>query len=180
MAGRAAARGEAGHDARGRAELLMIWQGVAAKRSGIDAMMWQTPALGMFAQAFLLTLALESGSSRWARLVAAALSLVLSLMVLQLMAKHRRHEMLQSLLLERIEQRLGLDSALGAFPHGKTPHPDDAAKVDAALSRSTPGLRRYWRHSSYELWMMGMALFAVAALLVIGVVAAGQAGRIFG
>ncbi len=69
---------------------LVVWQTVASRRASIDAMRWQTPALGMTAQAFLLTLALAPDSSRLARLLASALSLILALMVMQLMAKHRR------------------------------------------------------------------------------------------
>jgi hypothetical protein len=154
---------------------MLVWQTLAARRLGYDTMMWQTPSLGMTAQAFLFTLALASGSSPWARLIAALLSLVLSLLVTQLMAKHRRHELLDSLLLERIEQSLGVDAvadvALHTGPTGS--RDDDQQRVGARLSRSTPGPRRFWEMSSYELWMIGQGLFGIAALVIIALVAFG-------
>jgi hypothetical protein len=145
-------------------------------------MMWQTPALGMTAQAFLLTLALGAGSSRWARLLAALLSLILSMMVMQLMAKHRRNELLDSVLLEELEQRFGIATLIGFEPHaGPAVRPDDhLVKVDGKMARSTPGPRGLWRMSSYELWMIGLGMFAVVALAIIVVAAVGAGGRVFG
>jgi hypothetical protein len=145
-------------------------------------MVWQTPALGMTAQAFLLTLALAPDSSRWARLLAGVLSLALSLMVMQLMAKHRRHEMLDSLLLNRIEAASGLESILGTCPHASPAQrpPDDLQHVSTRLRRSTPGPSWFWAMSSYELWMAGLALFAVVAVAVIVFAAFGVDASILG
>ncbi len=165
-----------------RSDELLVWQSVASRRSGLDSMMWQTPALGMTAQAFLLTLALGAGSSRWARLLAALLSLILALMVMQLMAKHRRNEMLDSVLLEELEHRVGLDAVLGCAPHGgPAARPENhVATVDGRMARSTPGPRRFWDMSSYELWMVGLGSFAIVALAIIIIAAVGAGGRVFG
>jgi hypothetical protein len=100
-----------------QSDKVIVWQTIASRRAGLDSMMWQTPALGMTAQAFLITLALGAGSSRWARLLAALLSLILALMVMQLMAKHRRNELLDSVLLEELEGRFGVATLLGFPPH---------------------------------------------------------------
>jgi len=161
---------------------VIVWQTLASRRAGIDAMMWQTPALGMTAQAFLLTLALAPGSSRWARLLASMLSLALSFMVTQLMAKHRRHEMLDSLLLERLEDRFGLAELIEVAPHAgpSARHSDDLETTRKRLARSTPGWHRFWRMSSYEIWMAGMGLFAVVALAVIVLSAVGAAESVLG
>jgi hypothetical protein len=148
---------------------VIVWQTLASRRAGYDAMMWQTPALGMTAQAFLFTLALNQDSTRWARLIASSLSLALSLMVVQLMAKHRRHEALDSWLLRKVEARLGLKSLVGVAPHGHPSErpPDHIQKVTSLLERCTPGPKKFWAMSSFELWMFGQYLFAAAALLVL-------------
>ena len=167
-------------DSLGPSDHVIVWQTLAGRRAGYDAMMWQTPALGMTAQAFLFTLALNPGSTRWARLIAASLSLALSLMVVQLMAKHRRHEALDALLLRKIEARIGLKFLVGVAPHGKPDERPEAHlnRVSDLLERSTQGPKKFWAMSSYELWMFGQFLFAAAALFVL-VISATPAIRIF-
>ena len=51
-------------------------------------MLWQTPALAMTAQAFLLTIAYGNGSEI-ARIVTACLGVAVAFMSMQLMSKHR-------------------------------------------------------------------------------------------
>lgn len=169
-------------DGFSQADKLVVWQTVAARRAGLDAMMWQTPALGMTAQAFLLTLAVGAESSRWARLVASFLSLILAVMVMQLMAKHRRNEMLDSMLLEELEQRFGISDVVSFQPHaGPAARPERHVEaVDGRMARSTPGPRRLWRMSSYELWMIGLGAFALAASVIFVVAAIGAGGQVFG
>lgn len=161
---------------------VIIWQTLASKRAALDAMMWQTPALGMTAQAFLFNLALSPGSSRWARLIVAFLSLSLSLMVMQLMAKHRRHEMLDSLLLDRFEATSGIPELLGVTPHGSPAlrPEEDQMLVNRRLRRSTPGPRKFWKMSSYELWMLGLALFVCVAVAILVLATLGVDGRVLG
>ena len=159
-------------------ELYIAYQTLAVRRTGYDAMLWQTPALGLTAQAFLLTLALSSSSTSLARLIAALLSLVLSLMTLQLMAKHRLHETLDSLLLERFEERLGLTAWLGVRPHGLSSrrlHDGDAGKNPATMRP-----RWFWSRSSYLLWQLGLASFGVASLVIIILVSLGLSGKALG
>lgn len=64
-------------------ELLML------RQLEQNAMVWQTPALALTAEAFLLTIALGGESSRFARLLSSALSVVVAVLAMQLMAKHR-------------------------------------------------------------------------------------------
>ncbi|WP_377641826.1 hypothetical protein [Oryzobacter terrae] len=147
---------------------LLVWQTISDRRASLDAMMWQTPALGMAAQAFLFTLALGADVADASRVTAAFLSLVLSALVVQLMAKHRRHELLDALLLQRMEQELGFKTGVGTTPHDRPAarHADDWETASARLARALPGPSRFWQASSFELWMVGQALFAVAALAV--------------
>jgi hypothetical protein len=154
-------------------QMLAIWQTLSARRANFDAMMWQTPALGMTAQAFLLTLALSPGTRPGARLMVAGLSFTLSIMVLQLMAKHRKNELLDSFFLESLETRLGMSSrGLAALPDaGNDARPREHLDgVRYKLKRTTPGARAFWDFSSYELWMLGLALFAIASLVIIALV----------
>ena len=79
--------------------LLAVYAAVAARRDDFDGRMWQVPALALTAHAFLLTSALNTGGPRLPRVFAAVLGLVLSGLSMQLMAKHRYIEVLDSRLL---------------------------------------------------------------------------------
>jgi|SRR6266496_1936795 len=63
-----------------------VYTALAARRTAFDTLMWQIPTIGLTAQAFLLTIALGAGSSRWARMVAGSLALVTALVAIQTMA----------------------------------------------------------------------------------------------
>lgn len=135
-----------------------LYQGLAARRLGYDTLMWQAPALALTAQAFLLTIALGPGSSRTARLISAALSFVLAAISAQLLMKHRFNESIDSRLLERLERQFGLD-----IPLGGAPHIADRARGELA------GVGGNWftRRSSYRIWLAALAVFAVAAAVVL-------------
>ncbi|WP_328850994.1 hypothetical protein OG994_23455 [Micromonospora globbae] len=134
--------------------LIAAYTVVGARRTSLDTMMWQVPALATAAQAFLLTIALQTDGSRAAQAIAAALGAVLAVLSAQLMAKHRHLEMSDSRLTERIERQLGLERGLGVAPH--------------AAGRLRLGERQPWwiRLSSYRLWLVGVATFGVADLVV--------------
>ena len=61
-----------------------MYQVVAARRQNFDSLLWQVPALSLTAQAFLLVIALGSGSGHLARIAAGLLSAVTALMSVQL------------------------------------------------------------------------------------------------
>lgn len=140
--------------------LASVYQSLTARRLGYDTLMWQVPALSLTAQAFLFTIALSSGSSPWARIVASGLSFIIAIISMQLMAKHRFHEEIDGKLAEKLEGELQLNSLLGFTPHAK---PLERAQV--------VGVRSNWyiRQSSYRIWRLGLALFALAALGLIAV-----------
>ncbi|WP_446220109.1 hypothetical protein [Micromonospora sp. IBHARD004] len=134
--------------------LMAAYAVVGARRTSFDTMMWQVPALTTAAQAFLLTIALQPGGSPAAQAVAAILGAILAVLSAQLMAKHRHLEMSDSRLAERIERQLGLEQGLGVPPH--------------AAGRFRLGNHQPWwiRLSSYRLWLLGVASFGVADLVV--------------
>lgn len=132
--------------------LIAAYTVVGARRTSLDTMMWQVPALATAAQAFLLTIALQTDGSRAAQAIAAALGAVLAVLSAQLMAKHRHLEMSDSRLTERIERQLGLERRLGVAP---TP---PAGSASANASRGGSGCRRtdsgwsVWPRSASRTW----------------------------
>lgn len=134
---------------------LAAYQVLAARRLGYDTLIWQTPALGLTAQAFLFTAALGHDTSRTARFIAGFLALVTSVISMQLMKKHRYHEMIDSHLLRKFEDQFSIDP-LHAIPRER------ANRVN--IKPSWPE-----RLSSYSVWMCGLALFALAALSLIAI-----------
>lgn len=160
-------------------EVLSIWATISARRTSYDSLIWQTPALGLAAQAFLLTLALGSDTSALGRAMSAGLSLALSVMVIQLLLKHRQGEFLDALALERIEKRLDFEGRVGALPHG---HPsarntdDEQDRAANELRALAPWPRRFWKMSSVRLWVTGQWVFAGVAFFVIVLVLTGHSG----
>jgi ADP-ribose pyrophosphatase YjhB (NUDIX family) len=100
------------------AEQLVAYETLQARYISHNQMMWQTPVLAMTAQAFLMTTALGSGTARLARVTASLLSVLVSVLSVQLMAKHSAMEHQDVLMLDDIEQRRGLVRvyAMRTFP----------------------------------------------------------------
>jgi len=123
---------------------------VAARRVATNGLLWQSPALSLTAQAFLFTIALDSGTVVGARLIAAFLALVASLVSMQLMAKNRYFEVRDSKILEDYEKAKQEDSF--QIIHGRP----DYSKADC-----------YQKCKSYHLWLLMLAAFGIAAFVVI-------------
>jgi hypothetical protein len=140
----------------------MSYSVAANRRYQYDFMMWQVPALSLTAQAFLFTIALQAEATRASRLIAAALALIVAAMSMQLMAKHRHHELTEARWLAAFEEEEHL-----ALLHA--PMSERGAKV-----RSWSPTAR----SSYGVWMVGIALFGLAAItiMVISIVMPGWLG----
>ena len=77
---------------------------------------------------------------------------------MQLMAKHRLHEEIDSRLAEKLEREIGLQAAIGFVPHEP---PRKRGAVVGVKSNA------FVRRSSYRIWSSGLALFAIAAFGVI-------------
>lgn len=92
----------------------MLYQVVAERRVNYDSMAWQTPVLSLTAQAFLLTIALGGGTSRWSRIISAVLAMFATVASIQLMIRHRYFEQSDSEWLQQYEK-----IKLGSVPvHG--------------------------------------------------------------
>jgi hypothetical protein len=117
---------------------------IAARAQSYNALQWQTPALALAAEAFLLQIALGPLSTALARLVASALNFMLSLLCIQLMAKHREMQIDDRITLTNLEKRLGLPT------YHKKPHLGD--------------LPRWKQLRSTNLWIVGFLVLALVAL----------------
>jgi len=139
--------------------MLAVYPVMTSRRTAFDTMMWQVPALGLTAQAFLLTIALGHDSRSAARLISASLAFVIAVISIQTMAKWRHGEVIDSILIQRLEDLLGAGAILGVDPHAKL------AERACLAQRSLP----WWvTKSSYRLWTVGLWLFGVASLIILG------------
>lgn len=143
----------------------------ASQFGSYTTMLWQVPALGLTAQAFLMTIALGSDSSNVARVIAALLSVVISVASTQLMHDQRGHAMNHGQLALRISRKLQLAKDLGGVQveDGK-PARADAETLWAAVD-----------HRIYHIWTKFLILFIVTDAVIIAlVIASAVAHRTFG
>lgn len=71
------------------------------RRRVTSQMMWQVPGLSIAAQAFLYTRAFDPSTSNAARVVVSIAALITALATLQLLLKHRYHEEMYSVALDK-------------------------------------------------------------------------------
>lgn len=126
-------------------KLLVQYQILSNRRISQNELLWQVPAMSFTAQAFLFTIAFGSQIRIEARLIAAFLIIMSSTISIQLMSKNRYLEIKDSISLENIEIRLGID----------TIHSKDSAENAPFLAKL----------KSYEVWIGGLTVF-----LIIGIV----------
>jgi hypothetical protein len=127
---------------------------MAQRRTALDSMLWQTPALCLVAQAFLLNIALDSGATRSARAIACLLAALTAFASGQLLAKLRHLELHYTQLLRDIE-RLKKSQVI----HARPPIGDGWAG---------------W--VSFRVWLFVLAVFAVTPFLILIFDPAGPAG----
>ena len=147
---------------RGDAFYQVMYEAVSNRRLTFDSMMWQVPVLSLTAQAFLLTIALGADTSQYARSVSAGLACVTAVMSLQLMAKHRYHEILDAKMLERLEKKL-IAASLDQHAPEATAH--SSPRRRAQDLESEPNL--LVKLSSYRVWLLGMSLFALVDAITL-------------
>ena len=134
-------------------KMLLSYEVLAHRATAHNGLLWQTPALALAAQAFLLTIALGPDSSTLARCLSSALAALLSLMSYQLMRKHTHLSYKDRDRLAHLEMTLQMP-----VWHSK----------DIAFGQS-------WvvRLASSRMWRIGLLLFAgVAATIFVTALAA--------
>ncbi|GAB3316145.1 hypothetical protein GCM10027451_32540 [Geodermatophilus aquaeductus] len=124
-----------------------------------NALVWQTPSLGLAAQAFVLTTSLNGRTDTVPRCLASVLGVLLALMTMQLMAKHRYLLQLDQARMRQIETAVGIDNL--ADHHRETP-------VDDLVDK-----RFYTRIRSSQVWQVGLftLMLVHVAVLVLALVA---------
>lgn len=132
-----------------------------------DAMLWQTPTIALTAQAFLLTIALNPASSPFATYLAAALGLLIALLSMQLMAKHRFLNLMDRAHLHAIEDRLGI-------PHMSNRqyfYTNAAYRIPDWLTqhKAPPTEHGLAKLRSYRVWIVGMLIFACVNVAIVAV-----------
>lgn len=132
-----------------------VYSVVANRRTAFDTLMWQVPALGLAAQAFLLTIAYGGSSSNAARFVSGTLSIVVALVAIQTMLKHRANEKTDNLILKRIEDAQGIRISPGASPH-------DAPAVRGKAIENELIYGCFEKQKSVRLWVTSLCGFAIA------------------
>lgn len=136
---------------------------VAARRTQFDNLVWQVPVLSLTAQAFLFSIALAADAARPARMIASVLSLLMTFLSLHLMARHRQAEVADSQWLEAFEAQHAPPDPTMEWPM----HGPSWARYRNSVDPKIGPLGRLARLGGFQVWSWGLALFGVAALIVL-------------
>lgn len=153
-----------------------VYQSLANRRVGYDQLMWQVPAIALAAQAVLVAASINDELRKEPRLILLALALLVGALSLQLFAKQRFHEQVDTRYLARWEQGIQMWPVDGLTPHD---HATRATGDSGTSKVEQLGVRRgaLARLPSFLLWFVGLLLFnlGIGALLVLTVT-----GTLFG
>lgn len=129
----------------------------AGQFGSYTTLLWQVPALGLTAQAFLLTIALMNTTTSGARIIACALSMIIAIASGFLMHNQRGRAVNHAELLRRLSAKL----ELGKFLEGPL-------ELDDAVPSRTSA-QNIWAvdHLIYHGWILCMELFFAADVLII-------------
>jgi hypothetical protein len=136
-----------------------VYQAISARRISYDQMMWQVPALSLTAQSFLVAIAVNTGLGSAVRVLALFLAMISGALTMQLMAKQRFHEQVDTLYLRKWEASSPILVVGGFTPHD---HAISSGPGKAAALGITPS--RWVRLSSYRCWMWGLRLFMISMI----------------
>jgi hypothetical protein len=139
---------------------LRVHEVLAQRINNWHQLLWQVPLFAFTAQAFTFTIALAPDSTRLARLMACALSLVISLVSLVTLVRQRKADRLDSKRLNAIEKRMGLRKE--ERMHGKqwakrrADMPFDWRWLDAMVGRWT--LTATWAVAFFVLMLLALGI----------------------
>ena len=123
--------------------------------------LWQVPALGLTAQAFLMTIVLGTGSppiSHGARYIASALSIIIAYASYHLMHDQRARAINNADSAKRISYKLSLTNLVGG-----------SFGLGDAVPRKGTDAQNVWTTNRviYGIWVVCMGLFAITDAFVI-------------
>lgn len=127
-----------------------VYSSLAQRRTNYETLLWQVPALSIAAQAFLLTIVLAHDSTRTARLIAAGMAVLSSVISVQVMAKHRYMERTDTLLMEQLEAARDIPFHIHSYL--------DKRQFVAQLS-FRPVLLFLVRQRSFRIWVAVLFIF---------------------
>lgn len=151
--------------------------GVYATQFGsYTTLLWQVPALSLTAQSFLLTIAVGSASSNYARLISSGLSIIIALSSYALMHDQRGHAINYGEISKRLSAELGLAQYM-LDQDDAVPRTTDAVLLwaDQGAGSQYPRIAKIFKPASrfirsspmYAVWRVCMLLFLLADILVI-------------
>ncbi len=149
-------------------DINTIYQVLSNRRDLRDNLLWRAPALGLTAQAFLLTIALSSKGGIFAKIFSSFLALITSFMSMQLMAKHRYLEKLDNLHIEQLEETSGIPQYHGNHKDLKNCLREDRRKkIENNKNILAKIIKWFVGLSSYHVWMFGLSMFGVVSFIVM-------------
>ena len=86
-------------------QLLSTYNAAVARAISYDNFIWSTPGVTLAAHAFLFSIALAGVNSQASRIISMILSLLISLIIFQVFARHRQAEVAMSVWLQAFELR---------------------------------------------------------------------------
>lgn len=133
----------------------VVYSALAARRSQFDSLLWQAPALGLTAQAFLMVIVLDQNANHWSKSVSCILSIILTLMTIQLMTRTRQAEITDAHWLKDLEKEL---------PEAYRIHGPAWRERRNLQSPDAGWLSFFAGFPGYYTWVIGIALFGFASL----------------
>lgn len=144
---------------------VVLYEALTARVGHRDALLWQSPALAMTAQAFLLVVALGHDSSPTARFVAALLGVFVTLMSIQLMLKHRMYMNNDQVTMVALERRMELPGS--AIDYATQLSHLDQAEPEQRLASRAMRKRGLTLFPSVTVWISGLTVFGVVNVLLM-------------
>lgn len=140
------------------------YQVLAQKRCTYDTMLWQTPVISLAGQAFLFTIALGEADAL-SRLPASVLIILVSWASVELMARHRQHEVFCSRLLAKHER--SLDGSVADPKKLTVLHEPIESLLSAHPDCRPPADFDVEAKSLYTIWSFVLACFGVAGIFAL-------------
>jgi hypothetical protein len=139
-------------------DMVALLNAYTSQFGSFTSLLWQVPALGLTAQAFLMTIVLGTGYSHGARYAACALSIIISYASYHLMRDQRARAINHAEMAKRISYKLSLTNLLGG-----------SFGLDDAVPAKGTDAQNVWTTNRviYVIWVVCMALFAIIDALVI-------------
>jgi hypothetical protein len=154
----------ANHDGSGLkpGDMVALLNVYTTQFGSFTTLLWQVPALGLTAQAFLMTIVLGAASSsisNGARYAASALSIIVAFASIHLMHDQRARAINHAELAKRLSYRLSLTNNVLGGSFG----------LDDAVPKQGADAQNVWatNHLIYAGWRICMGLFALTDLFVI-------------